>query len=623
MPRASPHLKAARDLARRGYSVFPLAENAKTPAISNWQNLATTDLSHIDRWWSTAPYNIGVTTGRLLVVDVDPRHDGHKTFAALSLVDEFPATAMSRTQGGGWHLIYALPDNVTIKGGANKLGPGVDIKSFGGYIAAPGSTIGDKGYSWIQDTPPAMAPEWLVALCKQPRARDAGAGKRVVEENAAGVELAEAWLAKHAPMVGEGARDNEAFKVAAKLYDYGVSHEKCHELLTDWAFNCTFPPLDESDIARIADSAGRNRSKTIGGAHPDAPGFEPVEIAARTVATVVHDDVLEQYADAAGKALTESGDPLVDGVIDRGTFSTWYGPPKSGKTFIVLWLCLCIAAGALWALRKCRRGAVVYVAMEGGRGIYKRLRAMQLQHPEIDGASLFVIRKQIDLLHGRAGVEFLAAQCKLAAKRAGLPVELIVIDTVARAITGGDENSPADMGALVQNLDALRDLTGAHVLGVHHTGKDKTKGMRGHSSLLGAVDTEIQVLDRRITSPNQRDLNDDLNLQFDLKIVPIGADAGGKPVTSCVVELRTGTPALMALTPQQQTNYDMILAAADDNLGFQFGWQVLMDAQTATQCAADATFNEVARKRLSKRLATLEELGRILYVSENVYVFKR
>src|SRR5262249_22158392 len=111
-------------------------------------------------------------------------------------------------------------------------------------------------------------------------------------------------------------------------------------------------------------------------------------------------DWLEGYAEAASKALADTSAPLVDGVIDRETFSVWYGPPKSGKTFIVLFLCLCLAAGARWAGRRTRRGAVVYVAAEGGRGIYKRLRALQIAHPELDGSSLFIIRKPIDLLHG-------------------------------------------------------------------------------------------------------------------------------------------------------------------------------------------------------------------------------
>src|SRR5262249_56333872 len=94
----------------------------------------------------------------------------------------------------------------------------------------------------------------------------------------------------------------------------------------------------------------------------------------------------------------------------------------------------------------------------------------------------------------------------------------------------------ADMGAFVRNVDDLRERTGAHVLAIHHAGKDVARGLRGHSSLLGAVDTEVKIADKRITSPNQRDLEDDLDVRFKLRPVAIGFDATDQRVVSCVVK---------------------------------------------------------------------------------------
>ena len=67
------------------------------------------------------------------------------------------------------------------------------------------------------------------------------------------------------------------------------------------------------------------------------------------------------------------------------------------------------------------------------------------------------------------------------------PLRLIVIDTLARAIAGGDENKSESMGQLVVHADAIRKETGAHVLFVHHSGKDQARGARGHSSLLSLI----------------------------------------------------------------------------------------------------------------------------------------
>ena len=80
------------------------------------------------------------------------------------------------------------------------------------------------------------------------------------------------------------------------------------------------------------------------------------------------------------------------------------------------------------------------------------------------------------------------ADCELAAladeiKEQHGPLRMIVVDTLARAMAGGNENAPDDMGKLLNNVEALRQGTDAFVLLIHHTGKDETKGARGHSSL--------------------------------------------------------------------------------------------------------------------------------------------
>ena len=116
--------------------------SAKAPLISNWQNQATQDKRQFREWWSEWPdANIATTTERFIVVDIDPRNGGKDTFELLGMIHDFPDTAISATQGGGNHIFYALPQGVRVKGGTNKLGKGVDIKSAGGYVLLPGWTI--------------------------------------------------------------------------------------------------------------------------------------------------------------------------------------------------------------------------------------------------------------------------------------------------------------------------------------------------------------------------------------------------------------------------------------------------------------------------------------------------
>jgi hypothetical protein len=99
----------------------------------------------------------------------------------------------------------------------------------------------------------------------------------------------------------------------------------------------------------------------------------------------------------------------------------------------------------------------------------------------------------LNLRDQKGGRADIVRGAKLLAARSGSHVKLIVVDTLARAMAGGDENSSEDMGALISGADAIREATGAHVSLVHHSGKDGAKGARGHSSLRGAVDTEIEI----------------------------------------------------------------------------------------------------------------------------------
>jgi hypothetical protein len=108
-------------------------------------------------------FNIGVRTGAIngiVVVDIDPRHGGDKTFAEQ--LAWLPETRRHRSRSGGWHLIYRYPEagipNFT---GTDSNGlPGIELKSDGyGVVWTP-----SPGYSVIDDRPVAECPTRLIAL---------------------------------------------------------------------------------------------------------------------------------------------------------------------------------------------------------------------------------------------------------------------------------------------------------------------------------------------------------------------------------------------------------------------------------------------------------------------------
>ncbi|MGB1566484.1 MAG: AAA family ATPase, partial [Paracoccaceae bacterium] len=116
---------------------------------------------------------------------------------------------------------------------------------------------------------------------------------------------------------------------------------------------------------------------------------------------------------------------------------------------------------------------------------------------------------------------------------------LIVIDTLSRALAGGDENSSTDLGRMVKVSDAVVEQSGAHVSMVHHSGKDQSRGARGHSLLRASVSTEIELTKMDgvsfATATKQRDQEPAEPFAFVLESMELGQDQDGDAVTTAVV----------------------------------------------------------------------------------------
>jgi hypothetical protein len=230
---------------------------------------------------------------------------------------------------------------------------------------------------------------------------------------------------------------------------------------------------------------------------------------------------------------------LVKGWLGKAQMSVVYGPSNVGKSFFCLDLAFAIAANQQWNGCKVRGGAVLYLATEGGNAFRGRVYALKIAKG-IDKAPLIVRPSPIDLLRAEVDMPSLAELCKEITDVYGR-IEMIVVDTLSRAMAGGNENGPEDMTRLIGNLDVLRDLTGAHIMVVHHSGKDTAAGARGHSSLRAATDTEIELeVDdglRLAKTTKQRDMEPKPPLGFKLVVHELGQDEDGDPVTTCTIEI--------------------------------------------------------------------------------------
>ena len=179
---------------------------------------------------------------------------------------------------------------------------------------------------------------------------------------------------------------------------------------------------------------------------------------------------------------------LVENLLTRTGLGVLYGPPGAGKSFAALELAACVARGQPFHGLAVEQGAAIYIAGEGVGGIGKRIKALEAARGWQGDAPLYLLGQAVAFAE-QGEVERLMRTITARGER----VALVVVDTVARALLGHEENSADSIGAFVAACDAVKRHCGGALLGIHHAGKDAARGMRGSTALLGAVDTSLKA----------------------------------------------------------------------------------------------------------------------------------
>ena len=208
---------------------------------------------------------------------------------------------------------------------------------------------------------------------------------------------------------------------------------------------------------------------------------------------------------------------LIEGLIPEASLTFAYGPPKAGKTFIILSMALHVAAGRDWWGKKVRQGAVVYIAGEGVGGLSMRIRAMRAYHSIPIDIPFWVIPRAVNF----RSEDDVRALAKLVRETvANVPVKLAIVDTLARAMPGADENSAQETGLVIAAMEWLKEELNATCLPIHHQGKDAERGARGTSALRGAWDAALQITASgkivTLTVADQKDAEAGEVMRFDM-----------------------------------------------------------------------------------------------------------
>ena len=236
--------------------------------------------------------------------------------------------------------------------------------------------------------------------------------------------------------------------------------------------------------------------------------------------------------------LPTTSDYLLKGILHRGMNVEIYGPSGDGKTFFTIDMLLHIALGMPWRDKRVKPALMVYVAVEAGASIARRFVAWRREKlgEAREGRTPFVILTRGPNLMDAVEVAELMADLRTIAEDFGMPIGLVAFDTLSRSAPGADENSSADMSRIIGAADSIRAELGAATLFVHHSGKDVSRGGRGHTALLGACDSIICVVDKVATLEKSRDGASGETFAFELTVVDLGMDEDKEAITTCLVE---------------------------------------------------------------------------------------
>ena len=573
---------AALEWAADGIPVFPCGPN-KRPMTTNGFYDATTDPKAIKQMFDLAGPDVligarmGATSG-LFACDFDIYKPGaageaSKQYMAQLLADGvLPETQRHATMNGGLHLIYqsehGYPNCVP--------SDGVEIKGEGGYIILPPS----RGYSIDNDVGFTVAPKALIdILIRSKRVHTDKTVSQHEEAIIAGDRFHDSITSIAAKMFRRGrsageiiARINAALAGSVASNPSHPRHERWLSLSSDV----------DGEVARILNSGREkydSRAKTEAARDNVDPDMaaKMADMAAKLGFAPSPEQRDEQHGEQAGPKVTPedyAGKFPFEGEgyyaheelnIQDQRFNIYpiyaenesvvlAADPKAGKTAISLKLAVHMAAGrSLGPFTITDARAVLYFALEGTRAIKLRLEAEKRKQiedgtPLPDDLPLFVVERSPNFL---AEQEKTVAKVVAAARHfedvVGVPLGLVVVDTLTKAMPGADQNSVDDTSKLFDFTTQLRSHgVKATVVFVHHTGKDG--GTRGSSNIEAEVDVVLKMKKQDDGSTSMyvhmaRSIDDNRTYNFTLEGYDLGVTEQGIAQSAPIVTLREGNPA--------------------------------------------------------------------------------
>lgn len=484
--------QAALDYAAAGMPVFPCHQDSKQPACANGFKDATVDTDQIDAWWTENPdYNVAFEPGSvgLCAVDIDPPDGAANWQALLDQHDTAITTWTVQSPRGGFHHYFQgeLPPTV------GRLAPHIDTRGRGSYVLLPPSRTPDGVYEAIDTSPVAELPGWIGArLARSQTAAVKEAPEGFEADTPALLQKARGIIANHRGAV-DGSRDDTAYKLANRLKDLGLSHDAALELMQAWNTDKVVPPQEEGEVEHVVQSAYAYGQNAIGARVEEAVTDWSKQAASLGPPPAVKEKRSRYYPEdedeqEAGK---EPQWLIPDFIPDGVQLVMIYGKTQSFKSFLALDMALCVATGgSFFGRRPLRSGPVFYVALEGRESVKKGRRRAWKAARGVEKVPNFFVMAGPAAADADQTAEFVE---QIVNRLDGRQPGMFVIDTVAKAMVGWDENSAKDAGLYTDFVQRLANHFNCPVVSIHHSGKDSERGERGSSAWRANMDSSLEV----------------------------------------------------------------------------------------------------------------------------------
>lgn len=236
---------------------------------------------------------------------------------------------------------------------------------------------------------------------------------------------------------------------------------------------------------------------------------------------------------------------IIQNMVPEGGMVILTGASGTGKSFIAVDAGLSVAHGTPWAGHKVKRGKVMYVAMEGQDGLVQRSRAWHKVYDREYTRDFAVLEFNFSMSDDKSFHRFTETV-------AGFQPSLIIIDTVAHAMVGLEENSASEMSQFIKRVSMVRTICDSTVMLIHHASKagDAQHNSRGSGALPAAADAGFTTEKGRkkgtirLKCTKQKDIEQPQDHIFELESVTTDRlDWWGDPVPDPAVAKFTGTSA--------------------------------------------------------------------------------